>query len=197
MGGRGETDMGAGDFWDFSVAVYGRRGVADACLALQDRCGARVNLLLLCCWAAARGRGALDAAAIKRAMAETEAWHDAVMARLRAARRALREAAGAGASREAVEALRRDLLAVELDGERIEQAMLAAALDRRPGPAHDPARGPEARLDDAARALRRYCALAGISLDSRACDDLAVLLAGAFPEVPKAEAAARRRLTSA
>ncbi len=192
MGDRDDADFPDCAFWDFSVAVYARERVADACLALQDRDGARVNLLLLCCWAAASGRGALDDAALARAMAATEAWHGGVVARLRAARRAVREA-GENAPRATVEALRRRLLAVELDGERIEQSMLAATLTALP----DPARGAQARFDDAAIALGRYCARVGIALDRRARDDLAALLAGVFPELPEAEIAARCRFTSA
>jgi len=178
-------------FWDFSVAVHARGRVADACLALQDRDGARVNLLLLCCWAAASGRGALDDAALTRAMAATDAWHGDVVMRLRAARRALRAASGS-APRATVEALRRRLLGVELDGERIEQAMLAATLTTRP----DVARPLETRLDDAAIALGRYLGRAGIALGRRVRDDLAALLGGAFPELPEAEIAARRRFIS-
>ena len=44
-----------GRFWAFSLDVYGRPGVAPACLALQDRHGLDVNLLLFCCWAASQG----------------------------------------------------------------------------------------------------------------------------------------------
>ena len=48
-------------FWDFSLAVYGRPGVAPACLALQQRHGADVNLLLFCAWFGAAHRGRLTA----------------------------------------------------------------------------------------------------------------------------------------
>jgi hypothetical protein len=34
-------------FWDFSLALYAKEGVADACLLLQDKLGYDVNLLLL------------------------------------------------------------------------------------------------------------------------------------------------------
>ncbi len=38
------------DFWQFSVSRYGKPGVADACLTLQDQFGINVNLILLYCW---------------------------------------------------------------------------------------------------------------------------------------------------
>ncbi|PSJ44165.1 TIGR02444 family protein [Zobellella endophytica] len=39
--------MSADDLWQFSEQHYGRPGVAQACLQLQDEHGANVNLLLL------------------------------------------------------------------------------------------------------------------------------------------------------
>ncbi len=42
--------------WQYSLAVYGRPAVAEACLALQDEHGADVNLLLCGCWLATAGR---------------------------------------------------------------------------------------------------------------------------------------------
>lgn len=38
------------DFWLYSVNRYGKPGVADACLTLQDQFGINVNLILLYCW---------------------------------------------------------------------------------------------------------------------------------------------------
>lgn len=38
------------DFWQFSVSRYGKPGVADACLMLQEQFGINVNLVLLYCW---------------------------------------------------------------------------------------------------------------------------------------------------
>ncbi|MEN3975302.1 TIGR02444 family protein [Emcibacter sp. SYSU 3D8] len=40
----------AGTFWCFSLSVYGAPGVEAACLDLQDRFGADVNLVLYCLW---------------------------------------------------------------------------------------------------------------------------------------------------
>lgn len=39
-----------GSFWSFSLSVYGKPGVEAACLDLQDRFGADVNLALYCLW---------------------------------------------------------------------------------------------------------------------------------------------------
>ena len=42
-------------FWDFSLAFYAMPGVADACLQLQDGCGADVNVLLFLLYRARDG----------------------------------------------------------------------------------------------------------------------------------------------
>jgi len=64
--------LGSGNpFWDFSLAVYRRPGVAAACLRLQDEAGVDVNLLLYFCWlatvrASARTSGRPDLPATRR-----------------------------------------------------------------------------------------------------------------------------------
>ena len=58
----GEAAEAAASFWAFSLEFYARPGVAEACLALQDRHGLDVNILLLCCWLGWSGRGRLSPA---------------------------------------------------------------------------------------------------------------------------------------
>ena len=45
-----ENDMLDGAFWRFSLALYGRTGVADALIAIQDRTGRDVNVILFGLW---------------------------------------------------------------------------------------------------------------------------------------------------
>ena len=45
--------------WRFSLAFYARPGVSEALIALQDRVGCDVNLMLFALWAGASGRGRL------------------------------------------------------------------------------------------------------------------------------------------
>ncbi len=110
-------------FWDFSLAVYGRPGVAEACLALQDRHGLDVNLLLFCCWAGAKGR-ALDAGDMARLIAAAGPWNAEVVRPLRTARRWLKTQRSA--PRDQAEILRARIKADELEAERLEQSILAA-----------------------------------------------------------------------
>lgn len=73
------------DFWNFSVATYGKAGVAEACLHLQEQLGIDVNVLLYCCWYGCT-RGTLDRAALQRILSFAEPWAENVVRPLRAAR---------------------------------------------------------------------------------------------------------------
>jgi len=77
--------------WRFAVDFYARPGVAAACLALQDRHGFDVILILFACWVGASGRGRLTAADLAAAVALAEPWRRAVIAPLRAVRRHLKD----------------------------------------------------------------------------------------------------------
>ncbi|WP_431855029.1 TIGR02444 family protein [Azospirillum sp.] len=112
--------------WRFSLAVYGRPGVDAACIDLQDRLGADVNLLLLALWAGAVCGTPLSAADLERLASEAAAWHRPVVAPLRGVRRHLKGIEGA-------EALRQAVKAAELESERLEQMRLCRASGLRPG----------------------------------------------------------------
>ena len=43
------SDQGS-PFWRFSLQLYRLPGVAEACIELQEKCGADVNLLLFLLW---------------------------------------------------------------------------------------------------------------------------------------------------
>jgi uncharacterized protein (TIGR02444 family) len=107
-------------FWDWSLAVYAKPGVKEACLALQDGRGVDVNLALWCCWLAASGRR--PGPALEPARAFAESWR-AVVAPLRRARDALKPPPE-GADPDAAAQLRRTILDVELDAERVAQTRL-------------------------------------------------------------------------
>ncbi len=99
--------------WDWSCERYGRPGVAAACLALQDRHGAAVTLLLLGCWLADTGRSVAPEGAAA-AGAFSAQWQAGVVRPLRQVRRHLAQAGGA------VARLRLAVKEQELAAERIE-----------------------------------------------------------------------------
>jgi uncharacterized protein (TIGR02444 family) len=142
-------------FWTFSLAFYGRPGVAAACLALQDEHGLDVNLVLLCCWLGWSGRGRLDAAALAAADRSVAAWRREVIQPLRAVRRALKTHPAAAAA-----ALRRDVQTLELCAEREAQRLLLAGLGGAPA-------GTDRRADAAAN-LALYLAAGGADVTADA-----------------------------
>ncbi|XBQ17285.1 MAG: TIGR02444 family protein [Oceanicaulis sp.] len=125
-------------FWDFSLAVYGRPGVKEACLDLQSA-GFDVNLALFICWAAFTGRD--PAPALDEAIETSAIWSGRVVKPLRAARDALKPAPDF-VDAEAAAALRKSILADELEAERLQQAALeplAAACPAHGGDAQETA----------------------------------------------------------
>ena len=119
------------NFWNFSLQLYGKPGVGQACVALQDGLGLDVNLLLFCCWHGRENR-ALSEQDIRRAMAAAEPWQREVVQPLRAVRRRLKAGVPPVPALES-EALRRKVNDLELEGERIAQATLEALPTPSPG----------------------------------------------------------------
>ena len=106
--------------WRFSLALYARPGVAEALLALQDRAGRDVNLMLLSLWVGAvRGRR-LDAAELAAGAAALSALDRGAIRPLRALRRRLKHARDGD-----IAVLRRRVAALELAAERRAQRRLA------------------------------------------------------------------------
>jgi uncharacterized protein (TIGR02444 family) len=178
------VDWPANPFWDYALELYRRDGVEAACLELQERHRLDVNILLLCCWLASRGIPA-DEAALRRIAELAEVWQEefvrplrAVRSRLKARLRQPQPGSIAGRWPELAAALRQRVLALEIDGERLEQLLLAELAAERP-----PTATPGVAL--ASANLRRYRRFA--APDRR---PLATLLQAAFPDVPTSEVAA-------
>ena len=109
-------------FWDFSLALYAKPGVAESCLRLQDGLGLDVNLLLYACWTAARGGERPSPDGWRRLVDETAVWRSQVVEPLRSVRRFLKDAEATPWST----GLRERVKALELDAEHAEQLMVAA-----------------------------------------------------------------------
>lgn len=124
----------APDFWSFSLDFYGRSGVAEACLELQDRHGLDVNLVLYCCW---RG-DILAQGQIQAAIDLTAPWRTEIVQPLRALRRRLKPGFPPFPDAEAL-ALRKRIADAELEAERLQQQALDA-LARNEGPISLPSR---------------------------------------------------------
>lgn len=157
----------ANPLWAYSLRLYRRPGVAPACIALQDRSGVDVNVLLFCLWAGANGRR-LTPAAMRLAAGLSRVWTANVVAPLRETRRFLKPLA--------LPNFRGAVARVELAAERVEQDLLlrlAPRAVRRPG-------GPIApRL--AAANLRAYARHWRLPPGRADIAELLLILAAAFP----------------
>jgi uncharacterized protein (TIGR02444 family) len=143
----GDLPPADGGFWGFSVALYGRPGAAEACLALQDRFGADVTLLLLGFWRARKGFAGWAAGELERVTAAL-APVNAVQRPLRQARRALKALT---ADEPAAPALYEEMKALELRLEQVAQVWALGACRASPAP-RDPA-APQRQDEIAAAAL--------------------------------------------
>ena len=119
-----------GPHWQFAVRLYGRPGVGEACLLLQDRLGVDVNILLFSAYAAAELGIPLDAHDVGDLDAIVAPWRSEVVAELRKLRRRLKSGP-VPAPCDATEKLRAEIKRAELQAEQIEQAVLAGWLQRQ------------------------------------------------------------------
>ena len=123
------NDIETREFWPFSLAVYRRPGVDEACLRLQDEFGLDVNCVLFCCWAATRYEP-LTELEIKAMVAISRDWNQKIVAPLRDVRRALKDRQGT-APEGPVALLRQSVKDVELEAEWHEQRLLGDLLDAK------------------------------------------------------------------
>jgi uncharacterized protein (TIGR02444 family) len=147
------------EIWRFALALYRAPGVADACLALQDRHGADVVLLIGLCWLAWRDSAVCDAAQIAELDAALAGWRAEIVLPLRALRRRLKPRladlpASASAARDRIKD-------AELAGERVALDLFAAAADRL-----GPSQRADSSHDAALRTLR--CYIDGLDAANRA-----------------------------
>ena len=116
--------------WDWTLGAYGRPGVPEACLRLQDSFGQNTDLLLWAVWAETS-----DPALLASAAEATRRWEALALAPLREVRRALK-APAPPVEDAAREGLREDVKAAELRAERVLLETLAALAGAARGGAH-------------------------------------------------------------
>lgn len=106
--------------WRFSLALYQLPSVSEALIALQDRDGFDVNLILFALWLGLSGRGRLGSDALAAAERATRAIRDELVEPLRRLRRGLKDHPDADVRR-----LREGVKALELEGEKLVQTRLS------------------------------------------------------------------------
>jgi len=113
------------NFWNFSVALYAREGVADSCLDLQNTYGIDINLLLFCCWYG-RFHGELPDATLQRAIELSLVWKSKIVQPLRNVRQWMKNHADefSRVDHSQFSTLRERIKFDELAAERYQQEML-------------------------------------------------------------------------
>jgi uncharacterized protein (TIGR02444 family) len=127
------------NFWEFSLAFYCKPNVAKACLSLQDRRAADVNLILLGCWLAIIGYR-LTAPMLDAAEEKVAPWRGEVLESLRRARRNLGGPMFEQIRQADRAAIKHGILSLELEAERVAQRLIAAAAETHLGTLATPGR---------------------------------------------------------
>lgn len=140
-------------FWQFSLETYAIEKVKTTCLALQDRHGADINMLLLAIWLDTLGYTLSDGA-LEALIDVSRLWQQEKLIPLRAKRNALRKNTAAY----------RDALEIELRMEKEEQAALIDALIDAPidAPIDAVAADNQSSGSTAANILMRYAGHAAL-----------------------------------
>ena len=175
-------------FWDFSLRIYGSDGVPAACIALQERRGIDVNLLLFGAWIGESGRGVLGEANLEAALEATTTWNRDIVCALRVVRDRLKGGMPA-IPNERSDVLRKMILEVEVNSEHVEQMALVAVVTR---PA-DLALAAERRGGDAVANVVAYFRRHGFTPDAEDARHVAMVLSPAFPEIDQAALTERFR----
>ena len=109
-------------FWNFSLQLYDREGVAAACLELQDAYQLDVNLILFCFWHGS-AYGEIDQELLKNVMELSTEWRSHVVQPLRGARAWMKLNPSPG---EQFDNLREKIKADELMAEKFQQEQIAS-----------------------------------------------------------------------
>lgn len=127
-----DMTLSAEDFWTFSLDFYGKQNVAKACLSLQDRRDADVNLLLLAAYLANKGH-VLDDTHLSIADGMTAGWRAAVLQQLRQVRRRLPKFAEE-VPEDDRKNVKEKILEAELAAEQVAHRLIFKRLDDAPMP---------------------------------------------------------------
>ena len=128
------------DSWAFALDIYGRPGVAEACLKLQNEAGVDVMMFLMVAYAAVRYRILLTPSEIRELDEACRPWREQIVQPLRTIRSGLKGGPLPAPNSE-TEQFRSTMKAAELAAERLQNQLLAECLPLRP-PQRD-AVGPE------------------------------------------------------
>ena len=169
--------------WQFSLTVYQRPGVADSCILLQDELQLDVNMMLCCLWLGSLGHR-LDAQQMNRLLERSRPWQASVVGPLRSVRRYVNGLRSGDQPDDLLESLYSELKAVEILGERAEQADLILELSSSTGKSgHSDA---DSAATIAAANLRLYLQAEAAEPRDHHLRAISRLMGQAFPEMDPA-----------
>lgn len=113
------------NFWNFSLDLYDREGVASACLELQDLYQLDVNLILFCFWHGTN-LGVVQEDLLQRIIDFASEWRRHVVQPLRDTRRWMKSNSEESTQ---FDALRQRIKESELAAEKIQQERIAMLID--------------------------------------------------------------------
>jgi uncharacterized protein (TIGR02444 family) len=159
-----EISASSSPFWKFSLGFYRMDGVPEACLILQDRSAADVNIVLFLLWTAAQGRR-LSNDAVRVLADKVRTWQTGVIAPIRSLRRMLKDAPPL-LDKGTAEVFRTKIKALELEAERLQQEAMFALGPSLPTE-------PATSVEEVARAhIAAYQAVIGQQFDGATVDVL-------------------------
>lgn len=162
--------LSAEDFWTFSLDFYERPNVGKACLSLQDRRGADVNLLLLSAYLASKGH-ILDETHLSIADGMTAGWRAAVLQQLRQIRRRLPKFSD-DVPEDMRKEVNRKLLDAEMAAEQVAHRLILGRLKDEVLPTDNGT--PKQRVE---KSLKLYLRRLAPSQDERDLGDIAAVVA--------------------
>ena len=116
--------MATKSFWDFSVRLYAKPGVEQACLALQNQFGLEVNNVLFCLWHGQRC-GVFKQSTLLQMVEFSNQWHTNIVSPLRSIRSWMKGRNNMiDATEDNFENLRNAIKKLELKAERLQQDQL-------------------------------------------------------------------------
>ncbi len=114
---------------DFATQALQTANVESACLNLQNRFAADINILLFCCWCGNR-HVALNKDDLRQVVATAAPWQDVILKPLRNARKMMKQDIFAIPS-EVLDQTANNMSEVESNAERMELLSIEKALDLR------------------------------------------------------------------
>jgi uncharacterized protein (TIGR02444 family) len=166
------------ELWGFALAFYGREEASRACLVLQERIGADVDIILFGLFTLLRRGASLGAEDLAEIDTLVTDWRTEIVRPLRQLRTRLKSGPPP-APTSATDALRNRVKAIEIEAERIELDMLAdwlaSSATRRDAGTADPS-------EWLAVMARHFAAAARARLDDPQVQDALRLLARAASE---------------